>query len=80
MVWTCHRQANIGADAGKFLHASCWLIKENGQAEEDVDGSNKDRSEEVQPIQRFSQYILEWQNGIYVADAADLNMVGTRLL
>ena len=37
----------------KFSYTGLWPIKEMGKAEEDMDGSSKDRSKEVQPTRGF---------------------------
>ena len=61
-------QANQGTSDEKFLHATWWPLKEKGFAKEDMDGSNKDRFEEVQSIRGFGHNRLEWQNRIHVLE------------
>ena len=46
-------------------------LKETGQVEEDMDESNKDGSEKVQPIQEFGPRQIGMGNRIHVADLHD---------
>ena len=47
MVWTCPTWANDFAGEVKFFYAGEWPTKRIRQAKEDLDGSSKNRFEEL---------------------------------
>ena len=50
MICMCLMQASKGTVEENFFHASRWPTIEKGCAEEEMDGSTKDKSEKMQPI------------------------------